>query len=278
MTAETRHDPEDREELIQSYLDDELPPERRMEVERLLESDPRARRTANALRFVKRAVQRGADDVPVPEDTRRTVRERLEREMRRRRARKLVWIAPLAAAILLAVFLNWPWRRDDGPLPSLVASDFAKFVDNQLPLTIETENAAELERRFDESLPHLTRVFDLSAMSFELLGGRVHTLGGRPAALFVYRDGSGQVYLCEMTPGSLHDLPENEVHEKLENDGISFVVYQREPNLTLVYWQEGSTICVLTSTAPRDQVVALAFAKAVKGRQRANGEDLDGHA
>lgn len=48
-----------------------------------------------------------------------------------------------------------------------------------------------------------------------------------------------------------------------EHNGIAFQVY-REGDLTLVFWQEGDVVCVLTSAAPAEDVVQLAFAKAIR--------------
>jgi len=45
--------------------------------------------------------------------------------------------------------------------------------------------------------------------------------------------------------------------------GISFFVYRRDAR-TLVFWPEGKVLCVLASEAPTEEVVALAFAKAVR--------------
>jgi hypothetical protein len=44
--------------------------------------------------------------------------------------------------------------------------------------------------------------------------------------------------------------------------GISFYVYRRDAR-TLVFWPEGEVLCVLTSDGDAEEVIALAFAKAV---------------
>jgi hypothetical protein len=48
-----------------------------------------------------------------------------------------------------------------------------------------------------------------------------------------------------------------------ENNGIRFHVYRKD-GLTLVFWQEGTVMCVLASDAPGEEVIQLAFAKAVR--------------
>ena len=48
-----------------------------------------------------------------------------------------------------------------------------------------------------------------------------------------------------------------------ENKGIRFYIY-RVNGLTAAFWQEGAVTCVLTSDIASEEVIQLAFAKAVK--------------
>jgi hypothetical protein len=41
------------------------------------------------------------------------------------------------------------------------------------------------------------------------------------------------------------------------------LVYERD-GVTSVFWQEGTVVCVLASDLPREEVVQLAYAKAMK--------------
>lgn len=85
-------------------------------------------------------------------------------------------------------------------------------------------------------------------------------VGGRPSALFVYRGERNKILVCQMYEGSARDLPRGA--EVRRHGGISFFVYRRDAR-TLVFWPEGKVLCVLASEAPTEEVVALAFAKAV---------------
>jgi hypothetical protein len=64
-----------------------------------------------------------------------------------------------------------------------------------------------------------------------------------------------------MYPGRISELPAGAVLR--ENKGTMFYVY-RARNLTAVFWQEGTVTCVLASDNDPEQLVQLAFAKAVK--------------
>ena len=104
------------------------------------------------------------------------------------------------------------------------------------------------------------RVLDLAMMGFVLEGGSRHDLGGRPSALYVYRDRSGRPLVCQMYAGSLADLPLT--GDLRDNGRFRFHVYS-EGGATTVFWQEGPIVCALASRMPLDDVVALAFAKAM---------------
>jgi anti-sigma factor RsiW len=120
----------------------------------------------------------------------------------------------------------------------------------------------EMESYFSSAgVPIPTRVFDLGMMNYQLVGGRVHQLVSRRSALFVYRGPGNRILLCQMYPGESGELPGGA--EMRENNGIRFHVYRKD-GLTLVFWQEGTVMCVLASDAPGEEVIQLAFAKAVR--------------
>jgi anti-sigma factor RsiW len=131
-----------------------------------------------------------------------------------------------------------------------------------LPLALRTSDGAAVEALFASAgLPFTTRVFDLGMMRYQLQGGLVHRLHGRPSALYVYRSLEGVAVVCQMFPGRLAELPRTA--DVREHDGIAFHVYRVE-GVTLVFWQEGGVVCVLASDAESEAVIRLAYAKAVR--------------
>jgi len=143
-----------------------------------------------------------------------------------------------------------------------VARDFAGYRDARLALELRTGDPAALERFFAErGIAFPTRVFDLAMMRYRLAGGRVHRVAGRPSAFFAYAGPDATPLICEMYRGTLAELPgaaERHVH-----DGITFRIY-RVGVVTLVFWQEGAVVCVLASEGNTDEVVQLAYAKAMR--------------
>jgi hypothetical protein len=169
--------------------------------------------------------------------------------------------ALLAAAAVVLLLLVSPTGTGD-TLPDVVARDFTAYRAGTLPLTLRTSDVAAVERLFVAGgAPFAMRVFDLGMMQYQLVGGRVHRLRGRPSALFVYRGPGDRNLVCQMYEGQLADLPRSD--DVREHNGITFQVY-RAGTTTLVFWQEGAVVCVLASDADVEAVIQLAYAKAIK--------------
>ncbi len=147
-------------------------------------------------------------------------------------------------------------------LPAEVAQDYRSYKAGKLPLLLQTEDVREMEKFFSEAgITFKTRVFDLGMMNYRLVGGGVHQVINRRSALFVYRGKGDSILVCQMYQGRVTELPAGAVRR--ENKGIQFHIY-RMKGLTVAFWQEGGVICVLTSDVDPEEVVQLAFAKAVK--------------
>lgn len=201
----------------------------------------------------------------VPESLRVAIAASLDQEDRSKaRAGRLARLAgglAAAAVVLWGVIVLQRGRTD---LPAGVVQDHAAITSGQRPLEFRTADAAELDRWFNERLAFPSRVFDLTMMRYHLVGGRIDSLKGRRSALFVYRHESGEIVICEMFEGRTETLPEGALRRS--HDGIEFFIYQRA-GATAVFWQEGAVVCVLAGRVPQDEIVALAFAKAMKPRQ-----------
>ena len=265
MTNDRRHFDEELSQLV----DDRLDGAARAEVEAHLAVCPDCRARLEALRWLKSSLAAGTDTTDVSPELVARVTRALDDEDRR--PTRAFWRSRpffLAASIVLVVaaaiafFLS---RSARVPTVEAVAEDFRAFRAERLALDLKTSSPPELEEFFRRrGIPFQTRVFDFGMMKYELVGGRVHAQAGRPAALYAYRASAGaleDVMVCQMFPGSLRELPTPAAvrHHK----DMAFHVF-RSGELTLVFWQEGDVICVLTSGGDPETVVQFAFAKAVK--------------
>ena len=265
MMANENH----RREAIQDLLDGRLAPALRVELEAHLETCESCRAEEQALRAVRQAVRSGLPPVALPAGFDAALSAALDRVAvdaappRSPIARRPLRRALLAAAAIFMIAVLGVWlSRGPADLATALGLDFERVAGGAMPLSLPVTAPAELERRFAaEGIPFPTHVYDLGMMGFTLSGGRVHTVAGRPSALFAYRDAGGALLICQMYPGTVDELPAGA--DVRTHEGIRFHTFRRGA-VTVVFWQEGAIVCALASDLPPAQVVELALAKAMK--------------
>ncbi len=253
-------------EELQDWVDGRLEEERSRVVELHVAACPSCGAEVAALRAVKRALAATAtaNVEPPPPSLAADLRRALDGEDRafaRRRRPAAAWGLAAAAVLVVAVAAGLWWTvlsgRED--LASTVAQDLRRFASGELALAYPTSEPAALEAFFRDRGAPAGRVFDFGMMGYGLAGGSAWELAGRDAALFVYGGVDRRDVLCIMYRGTAP--PAAEVTRR--HQGIDFHVFHRGET-TLVFWQEGSIACVLASDAAPEQVIQLAFAKAVR--------------
>ncbi len=254
-------------DALQLLLDERLTPERRASVEAHLLGCARCHRELDALRRVRMAVRERLPDHEVPPALSARVAAALAQDPvttadRSSRLVRLRWVAALglsaAAVAVLAIALTRSGGRD--PIAQ-AAHDFSGLESGRIALQVETADPQALARYFHGRIPFAVRVFDFGGMGYRLRGGGVHRIAGRAGALFAYEDAAGQWVVCQMFPGTLSELAIGVGAEEREHDGIRFRIY-RSAGLTLVFWQEGSILCVLAADGDVEAAIQLAYAKA----------------
>jgi len=254
------------DELLQDLLDGRLDGARRAEVEAHLATCADCRAVRQRLELARAAVRTTRSEREIPTDLERDVLAALDREDLARagigqvpaRAFTRRWLVPAvaAAAVLAAAVLVTRSVRPPA-LPAQAARDYDAIARGTVALEVSVADAAELERFFAaRGLGFPVRVFDLAMM-----GCRVEPFDGRPGVLYVYRNAAGQRLVCRMYAGRPERIPPTP--DVREHNGFRFHVF-REGDRTIVFWQEGPVICVLVGAMPSEEVVALAFAKAMK--------------
>ena len=149
-------------------------------------------------------------------------------------------------------------------IPTAVTEDYRLYRTGRMELELETSSTEEMEQFFeDQGISFDTRVFDLAMMNYAVRGGRVHEVAGRRSAFFVYQSPDGRRLICQMYPGHVSELSGE--RELRTHNEIDFYIYiYRVNEITLVFWQEGEVTCVLVSDIDSEEVVQLAFAKAMQ--------------
>ena len=103
-----------------------------------------------------------------------------------------------------------------------------------------------LVRWLTKRLATPVHTFDLRALGFELVGGRLLPDAAGPSAQLMYQDGSGQrvtVYLRKPEAGTRTAFR-----------------FQRDGEVGLFYWAEDGYGCALVGNLPRERLLALAEA------------------
>lgn len=253
-------------EELQDLLDERLSEPRRSEVAAHVADCVPCQRELDALRWVKAETPKHFGEEALPADLLSRVRSGLDAEDAKSRLGGGVWqsrrawiVTAIAAAALLAVFFP---RQAKLSLPDAVAADFQGYEAGTTPLEFTSADTRAVEAYFARNgIAFPTRVFDLGMMNYRLVGGRVNRLDGRSSALFAYAGPGGKSLVCQMYEGRIAELPTTS--DVREHNGITFYVH-RSGGRTIVFWQEGEVICVLVSDVPPEDVVQLAFAKAVR--------------
>jgi anti-sigma factor RsiW len=277
MTSPGRH-PGDS---LQEWLDGRLDPAAAAEVEAHVDACPACRQERDRLVSAREALRAALPDRDVPAELEAELRALLDRDdegaadlaltpavappagdesiARRLPGRLLTWGGLAAALILFAVYLAW--QRSPVTMVAGASDVLRQQQASDAPLDHITADADELGRFFNENLSFRVKVYDLNMMGYRLVGGRIAQVAGRETSIAVYEDASGRRVICEMFVAAAADLPPPT--EVREHNGISFSVYRRGDQ-TLVFWPEGQLICVLASDGPPEEVIQLAFAKAIK--------------
>ncbi len=226
------------------------------------------RREWNAVRRTREALQQSIAEVELPPEVSARVMSALDREAASG-APLRIWAWAAAAASLIAVAslflvrspaLRQPLRQVD--LAEEAARDFAAIRSSELPLQFRSDSPAAVESFFARAgISFRTRVFDLGMMGYRLEGARTYRLAGRPSAVFVYRGSKGTRLVCQMSEATVASLPPGSIRS--ERNGARFYRYVRQ-GTTTVFWPEGPVLCVLAGDAPPDEVLQLAYAKAMK--------------
>lgn len=254
---------------LQDLLDDRLAEPRRAAVAEHAAACARCRNELEALKRARDAMRRLPNE-SLPPDLRARVIAGLatvDTESRRRPTARVAWRSTraVASAVLLAAaaVVFFVVRRPQPTVaPAQIAADYSAYQGGTLALEVHTSEAAAVEAYFrNRGVRFATRVFDLGMMGYQLVGGALRGGQARERALFVYRGADGSEIVCQMYVGRVRDLPP--AAEVRQRNGIEFHTY-KVGTMTLVFWQEGDVICVLTSDAKPETVIDLAVAKAMK--------------
>ena len=162
----------------------------------------------------------------------------------------LAGIGGLAIFILVLAML-----RDPG-MPAHVQEDYLRVAGGLLRPEIPLPEVDSLSVQLRDRFGHSVRVPALAAHRFTLEGGAISEPGGTPAAVAIYHSHLRDLLVWHAYAGSVSSLPEtNDVRER---DGREYFVHRKATN-TLVFWQNGPLVEVITCGLPSEQVFNIAL-------------------
>jgi anti-sigma factor RsiW len=270
------HAPDDT--ALHAWLDGELTPEQRAQIDAWLREHPedaaRVRLWA-ADRDALRARFDGVLDEPVPQALAQVVWRRLPQRVAPSFAGWQRWAAALAVFALggvLGAALMWrtqvgagtPLARDGEPAwvrrAAVAHAVYVPEVRHAVEVKAQEEH---LSRWLTKRLDVPVKLFDLRAQGFELVGGRLLPDAAGPSAQLMY-----QAIATTDAPGaSAADAKPARVTvylRKPDSDTPAAFRYERQGELGLFYWVEGRSAeggpCgyAIVGALPREKLLALA--------------------
>jgi anti-sigma factor RsiW len=242
---------------LQAWVDGRLTPADSEAVEAFFAAHPKLRERWSQYagqREELRAALAGPGEKPIPPRLRIA---RLMAEQRRRRQRQLGRIAA-AVALLIAGGVGG-WGAHD-LLPALgssastvlassvfddaIAAHRTFSVETRHPVEVGANEEAHLVQWLSKRLGHRLIVPDLSALGFQLMGGRLLPADSGPAALFMYDDGKGTRLSC--------------YYLVVDVAGETEFQFREQNAISAFYWVDDGLAYAIAANLTRDRLLKVA--------------------
>ncbi len=232
---------------LHAYVDGELPAARAAEIERWLIENPADAARVRAWRTVNRALGTLHADIvnqPIP--------VRLNPKAIASGRRRHLW-RMAAGIVLFMVGIGAGWGAKD-----LVGGDAeeqslaSRAISAHRVYSVEVRHAVEVAAAeeahlvswLSKRLDHQLRAPDLMNAGFHLIGGRMLPNNGKPAAQFMYEDGSGRrltLYVARCQPNR-----------------VTAFRYEQQDGIGAFYWMDGPIAYAVSAESGRESLHMLA--------------------
>lgn len=185
------------ESLVDAYLDGELPATESAAFEAALASCPKCASRLEEARALS-GLLRELPVEPAPD----LLRARIDRELRAisakarpevprpaARAPYMKWGA-MAASLIVAVSIGWVggiYSTQNGRDTDELLASYMRVASSEQPVDVVSSDRHTVKPWFAGRIDYSPPVYDLTAVGFPLLGGRLDVFDGRKVAVLVYR-------------------------------------------------------------------------------------------
>jgi len=152
--------------------------------------------------------------------------------------------------------------RDPG-LPAYVEESYMRVAGGLVAPDRAHVDPGALANALSEAPPGPVRVPALDTQGYALAGGTHVTLGRAPAALAIYHNALRDLVVWHAVAGTVEDLPS--APDVRAAGGRHFYLHYKATT-TVVFWQEGPILMIVTSALPAEQVMAIALAASAGAR------------
>jgi anti-sigma factor RsiW len=256
------------DEKLSAWLDDELAPEQRAEIDTWLREHPddaaRVRRWAADRDAVRARLAPGIGD-PVPTRLEQVVWNQAPATTSSGWLRWAAAVAIFVGGGVAGAGLTWRLLGDaTGPAATLgwenraLVAHAVYVPEVRHPVEVSVQGATpqdsqaqedHLQRWLTKRIDRPVKLFDLRAQGYELVGGRLLPDSGGASAQLMYQK------IGETSPQRV-----TVYLRKPDRATPAAFRYERRGELGMFYWVEGSTGYALVGAMPRDELLALAEA------------------
>ena len=234
---------------LQAYIDGRLAPARVAEVDAWLAERPEDAAHIAAQRQDREALKAAYAPIAAEPVPARLVSEfeRGPRQIWRRAAAAVLIFAAGAAAGWAGGYFGRPAEPERRDVVRAAIGAHRVFVPEvRHPVEVAANEEAHLVQWLSKKLGHPLKAPDLSASGFRLVGGRLLSENGRPAALFMYENSAGQriTIHCVAEPGA----------------GQTAFLYRKIDNVSAFYWIDEKLAYAVIGAVDREKLYEVARA------------------
>jgi anti-sigma factor RsiW len=235
---------------LQALVDGRLPPGRAAEVEAWLAAHPEDAARIAAQRQDRDALKAAYGPIaaePLPARLVALFERDSGRVWRRAAAAVLIFAVGAAAGWAAGYLMRQPSEHDHPDLVQAAIGAHRVFVPEvRHPVEVAANEEAHLVQWLSKKLGHRLKAPDLSAKGFRLVGGRLLSENGRPAALFMYENNYGQRI-------TIHCVPE-------PGAGATAFLYRKVDGFSAFYWIDEKLAYAVIGSVEREKLYEVARA------------------